>query len=213
MNSRTLSGLLLIVAPIIFVVGWFLSPTSRISPDVDWNSTGNVITELGRGDPTMHGIAVMLAALAFVLYAFALRGIRDSMSGGSGETYAKLGVFIVAIGVAGVVVESGLQAALAEAAALGGGHGITSAAALLAAATGIGTLATAMAFLGIGLFGIAILVQKNFSIILGILLAAVGAFGFYASVSDYYGDMMIAAIVSWVVVTIGTGVLVVRSRG
>jgi hypothetical protein len=210
MNSRTMSGWLLIVAPIICIGAGFLS--ARFSPDVEWHSMGSVVTALG-SDPTMHGIAVTIFAIAFVFYAYALRGISDSMSGGPGEIYAKLGVFIVAIGVAGVVVESGLQAAGAEAAGMGGGHGPSSAAPILAAAQGIGSLANAIAFLGLGFVGIAIVVQKNFSIILGILIAAVGAFGVYASVSDYYGDMMIAAIVSWVVVTIGTGVLVIRSRG
>lgn len=210
MNARTMSGWLLIVAPIICLGSSFLSPGA--SPDVEWASMGSVLAALG-SDPTMHGISVIISALAFVVYAFALRDIRDSMSGGAGEIYAKLGVFMVAIAVAGVLVESGLQAAGAEAAGMGGGHGITSAAALLAAAKGVGSIASALSFLGLGFLGIGILVQKNFSIILGILVAAVGAFGLYASVTDYYGDMMLAAIGSWVVVTIGTGVLVVRSRG
>jgi len=210
MDSRTMSGWLLIAAPVIAVGGSFLSPGA--SPEVDWSSTGNILSALG-SDPTMHGIAVMISAIGFVLYAFAVRGIRDSMSGGAGENCAKLGVFLVTMGVAGIVVESGLQAATAEAAALGGGHGTTSAAALLAGATGVGSLATAIAFLGVAFVGIAILAQKNFNIVLGILFAAVGAFGFGASVLDYYGNMMVAAMVSWVVVTIGTGVLVVRSKG
>ena len=106
MSSRTMSGWLLIVAPIICIGASLLSP--GFSPDVEWYSMGSVVSALG-SDPTMHGIAVTISAIAFVFYAYALRDIRDSMSGGPGEIYAKLGIFIVAIGVAGVVVESGLQ--------------------------------------------------------------------------------------------------------
>ena len=157
---------------------------------------------------------MLVTSIGFILYAAGRAGIRDTMSDGSGAKYIKLGVLFVIIGVASVLVESGLIAGAAGSAAAPGGRGMATAVALFTGAEGVGAIGSSVCFIGFALAGIAFLVQKNYHIIIGGLAALSGIFGAYAAATDYYNEsnLMAIAFITWFVLTILIGILTVRSK-
>ena len=112
MNSRTLTGLLLIIGPIAMIVGfagWIL-----LFGSTDFSDTKAVIQQLGENVSGIKPFA-LLGTVGLLLGLAGIGGIIKSMEGGSGHSIAGLGFLLAVIGLAGAVAETGLTLGVGEA--------------------------------------------------------------------------------------------------
>jgi len=150
--------------------------------------------------------------MAVVLFVAGFAKVKDTLVGGGGELYAKLGFLMFAVVLPGAMVELGLVAAAADTAAIAGGAGMSTAAALWAASQGVGTVATVIPLIGLGLIGIAMVIQKNYHVLVGILLIITGVLGAtFPVIFGYDSPNMFVVWIALTLSTIITGIVTIRS--
>ena len=205
MSTRMLTGLLLIIGPIVLLAGFLVFGSSGALDD--WSDTAGTVTELGK-NPGLVKTAASIVVLGMLGGAAGLAGLSHSMAGGSGAHYARLGLLLYVIGITIGLAEYTLLIRVAETA----GDGQAGAETLFTAATAIGAGATTIWFLGLSVIGISIFVQKNLHTILAALIVIFGVIGMVIAASDYSSDLFIIPLLGSIVVTITTGVLCLRSE-
>ena len=208
MRAGALAGWFLIIGPIVGMISGLLGPWNAIK---DFSDTAAVLTVLGQ-NAEMVGIYGLIGVLGLTLIVAGFSRIRDTMIGGDGENYARLGFLLILMLVPTALVESGLNAAVADTAAMPNGAGMATAAALWAASQGVGTFGTVIPLLGMAIFGIGILVQKDYNVIIAIFLIASGLLGVIIPLAFGYDSQLMWTV--WIAITISsiaTGIMTVRS--
>lgn len=207
MNSRTLTGLLLIVGPIVTFAG-FIAIGAGLGFDVDWDDPSEMIPALGDNAQLMKTL-FPVATLGMIIVAAGFSGLHRSMSDGSGAHYMSIGLLFFVIGTTVVVGESALSLGASEAAS-----DVNQALpeALLAAAGAIGSIGEAIHFLGFAIIGIAIYAQKNLHSVLSILMFLIGLVGLGSALAAYTSPIMLLSYAGMSILTLATGVLVIRSK-
>jgi len=203
MSTRMLTGLLLIIGPIVLLAG-FIGFIASGAVD-DWSDTAGTVAELGK-NPGLVKTALSIVVLGMLGGAAGLAGLSHSMAGGSGAHYARLGLLLYVIGITIGLVEYTLLIGIAGAA-----DGQAGAETLFTASQAIGAGAATIWFVGLGVIGISIFVQKNLHTILAALIVIVGVIGTVVTRYDYASDLLIIPLLGSVVVTIATGALFLRS--
>ena len=231
MSSRTLTGLLLIIGPIAMIVGF--SGWIVVLGDTDFSDTKAIIPALGDHVGGIKPFA-LVGTVGLLLALAGIGGVKNSMDGGPGHSIAGLGFLLMVIGMVGAVAETGLtlgtgeasstaaKAAAAAAAAAGtdGAAGLAGDAAtasavatsLWAASQAVGAALSAVAFLGFGIVGCGILIQKNFHTVIGALMIVGGIIGAIVACADYQSPLMFIPYVAYPVLTLAMGVITVRSK-
>ena len=203
MSTRMLTGLLLIIGPIVLLAG-FIGFIASGAVD-DWSDTAGTVAELGK-NPGLVKTALSIVVLGMLGGAAGLAGLSHSMAGGSGAHYARLGLLLYVIGITIGLAEYTLLIGIAGAA-----DGQAGAETLFTASQAIGAGAATIWFVGLGVIGISIFVQKNLHTILAALIVIVGVIGTVVTRYDYASDLLIIPLLGSVVVTIATGALFLRS--
>ena len=207
MNSHTLAGLSLIIGAITMAISAFLAPSSV--PDL--TQTANVLVALA-ANPQSMAIHAVIQTVAMVLMLAGYAKVKDSAIDGNGKPYAKLGWLMFALILPGIMIETALIAAAADAAAIAGGAGMPTAAALWAASLGIGSISTVVPLAGMALIGIAIAIQKSYHIVVAILLIITGVLGAsFPVVFGYDHSNMLIVWLSLILTTVITGIMTIRS--
>jgi hypothetical protein len=200
-----LTGLLLIIGPIVLLAGFIGFEASGAAP-TDWSDTAGTVAELGK-NPGLVKTFLSIAVLGMLGGAAGLAGLNHSMSGGSGAHYARLGLLLYVIGITIGLAEYTLLIGIAGAA-----DGQAGAETLFTASQAIGAGAATIWFVGLGVIGISIFVQKNLHTILAALIVIVGVIGTVVTRYDYTSDLIGVPFLGSVVVTIATGALFLRSK-
>ena len=206
MSSRTLTGLLLIVGPIV-MLGAFMSIAISIG-ESDWGNASVVIPALGENAGLVKTL-FPVAMLGMLMVAAGFAGLNHSMSGGSSAHYMRVGLLVYVIGTAVVFGEAVLSMGIAEAASDGKQAVAES---LFAASGSFGSAGEATRFLGFALMGASILTQKNLHIALGALMVVIGLIGVGTSIACYTSDFMMIGYIGSFILTLATGVLVIRAK-
>ena len=206
MSSRTLTGWLLIGGPIVLWVG-FMSMLPALG-NVDWGDASEMISAAAENAGIMKA-AISVATLGMLIVAAGFAGLNHSMSGGSSAHYMRVGLLFYIIGATLVVGESALTIGLAEAAS---GGNQAAAEALFAASGAVGSAGEATRFLGFALIGVSIFTQKNLHVALGALMVVIGLFGVGVAVSDYDSPIMGIGYIGGAILTLATGILVIRAK-
>jgi hypothetical protein len=148
------------------------------------------------------------------------KGELNIFAGGSGAGLANIGFFLIIGLFAAFLIENSLWAAAADSAATGmaaaaaagdpnvaGPAGVSIGATLFVASQGVGTIGTITGFLGFVLIGLGMIIQKNWNIIVPILLIITGLLGTVGtSVIGYDGDAMFFVWISMMITIVVTGV-------
>lgn len=206
MNARMLTGLSLIVGPIVMWIG-FLGFGATIG-NVDWGDASEMIPALAENAGAAKSL-ILLATLGMLIVVVGFAGLNHSMSEGSGAHYMRMGLLLYIIGTTVVIGESALSIETAEAASNGNQGAAES---LFAAAGAIGSTGEAIRFLGFALIGVSIFTQKNLHVALGALMLVIGLLGTGSAVSVYYSPIMMIGYVGSTVLMLATGILVMRAR-
>ena len=206
MSTRMLTGLLLIIGPIVLLAGFIGFEASGAAP-TDWSDTAGTVAELGK-NPGLVKTFMSIGILGMLGGAAGLAGLNHSMAGGSGAHYARLGLLLYVIGITIGLAEPALLIGIAGAAA----DGQAGAETLFTASQAIGAGAATIWYLGLSVIGISIFVQKNLHKILATLIVIVGVIGTVVTRYDYTSDLIGVPFLGSVVVTIATGALFLRSE-
>ena len=207
MSDSRVAGSLLVLAPIVIFIGALLNPYGF----GDWSDTRGLLGDLG-GNPGLTSVSSLVVMIGFIFFAAGFGKISGAMSNGSGAPFMQIGASFIIVGVAGTAVECGLIAGSGGAAAAPEGRGMATAIALITGAEGVGTLSSCALFIGFALAGISFLIQKNYPLIIGALLAVVGILGVYAVSDEYYSDLAGYSFFALLVMSLITGILTVRQQ-
>ena len=203
MDSNKVTGLSMIIAPVLAILGWLVIGMAVLG-NASAGDPAKWIAELGDNNEVVK-YAFPLITVLFLIGIFGLNTVKNSMEGGSGYLLAGFGFFLVALGSAAQLGEVAFTVATAEASHSGD---MALASSMFAGAQAVGAIATFTTWVGIFFFGIGILLQKNFTPILGALMIVIGIFGTLVSLIDYESPLMmigyLGAVASLVWIGIAT---------
>ena len=216
-SEKNIAAVLLVICPIV-VFAMYFTLLSTIG-DADWSDIKGITLLLGE-DSSNIGIGMAIVTVAMGLMFASYGYVRSTMTGGSGAGLANMGFFLIIGLFAAFVVENSLWAAAADSAATGmaaaaaagdpnvaGPAGLSTGATLFVASQGVGTIGTITGFLGFILIGLSMVIQKNWNIIVAILLIITGLLGTVGtSIIGYDSDNMFLVWVSMMVTISVTGV-------
>ena len=206
MSTRTLTGLLLIVGHIV-MLGAFMSIAISVGTS-DWGNASVVISAMGENAGFVKTL-FPVAMLGMLMVAAGFAGLNHSMSGGSSAHYMRVGLLLYVIGTTVVIGEGALNIEVAEAASAGKQAVAES---LFAASGAIGSAGEATRLLGFALIGVSIFTQKNLHVALGALMVVIGLIGVGVAVSDYTSPLMGIPYIGGAILTLATGILVIRTK-
>ena len=203
MDPRILSGLLLIVGPIVTITFSFL-----IFPE-DPSNINSTLKELSI-NPDLIGTAAIMSSFGFILSVYGFYIIKDKMSGGLGENYAKIAIFFLITSIPAKLVELGLISVAADTSAISFNTTDKTAEILWIASQGVGTISTIIFSIGIFIFGIGILFQKNYTFIIPFLLIITGISGVLVPATiGYDSSNMLIIYILYSITAIITGIFTI----
>ena len=202
MSSRTLTGVLLIVGPIMMIAFFMAGPMGSADP-----SDPQALSSSLGSNVLWAEISLSLAVLGLLLRTVAINGIKNMMSGGSGYHLAELGFIFILIGAAGELIEISLLIGIANNAA---SQGLVEA--LHAVSQAIGPTAVSCAFLGFATIGLAILIQKNFHMLIALGAIVIGVIGTVLPVANYESELMVIPYLGLSLLLVTLGILVLRAK-
>ena len=203
MSSR-MSAILIIIGIAVTMIFGLTNDTAS----ADWSSDQSMMAALS-GNYSWVQLSMLISAIGQIIIIIGIFGIRDSMSGGEGHKYAVMSSLFLAIGATMNLIWGSLLGVTGEAAAAGmagSAPHMAIASATFAAAIGIGATGGISTFIGMSLLGIGISIQKNFNIILGILLTIIGIVGIVLTLLDSRNTLL---FIPW----IGTFVILLAMAG
>ena len=203
MSSR-MSAILIIIGIAVTVIFGFTNDTAT----ADWTSDQSMMAALSANYSWVQ-LSMLISAIGQIIIIIGIFGIRDSMSGGVGHKYAVMSSLFLAIGATMNLIWATLLGVTGEAAAAGmagSAPHMAIASATFAAAIGMGAAGGVSTFVGISLLGIGTTIQKNFNIIIGILLAIIGIVGIVMTLLDSRSTLL---FIPWV----GTFVILLAMAG
>ena len=202
MSSRTLTGITLIVGPIMMIAFFLVGPMGSADP----SDPQSLSSSLGN-NVLWSEISLSLAVLGLLLRTVGINAIKNRMSGGSGYHIAELGFILILIGAAGELIEISLLIGIANNAA---SLGLVEA--LHAVSGAIGPTSVSCAFLGFATIGLAILIQKNFHMLIALGAIVIGVIGTILPVANYESDLMIVPYLGLSLLLVTLGILVLRTK-
>ena len=206
MDSRKITGLSMIIAPVIAILGWIgmgLIVLDGASP----GDPAKWMSELGANSEVVKFVMPLITVL-FLIAIGGLNRIKNSMEGGEGHMMAGFGFFLVILGSAAQLGEVAFTVATAEAV----NTNMSVAPAMLASGQAIGAISTAITAVGFALIGVGILQQKNFTPLVAGLMIIAGIFGTAMSLIDYESPLMMIGYLGMVASLVWLGASVLRQQ-
>ena len=215
-SEKNIAAISLFLAPILMFLTFLilLSGVNEAQSDILAYTM-----QLGENSSDV-GIAMVIASIFMGIMFSGFGYVRSTMAGGSGAGLANMGFFLIIGLFVAFLVENSLWAAAADSAATGmaaaaaagdpnaaGPAGVSTGATLFVASQGVGTIGTITGFLGFILIGLSMIIQKNWNIIVAILLIITGLLGTVGTpIIGYDSDTMFIVWVSMMVTISVTGV-------
>ena len=206
MNSKTLTGLLLTIGPILFAITIFAGFPGT-GGNEDW-VTADYVAEIA-ANIGLHktGTLIELAGIITMMTGWIFLAQAMNQNGKPGSLFAKVATILPLICLPIAVASTGL--ALSVGWAIEDGL-MTEAGILYGASEGVNS--TVFNVLGISwiLLGIAMILQKNLHLILAILIIVIGAAMFLMNIVG--GFLWIPGFLGFLILSLATGILTVISR-
>ena len=206
MDSRKITGLSMIIAPVIAIRGWIgmgLIVLDGASP----GDPAKWMSELGANSEVVKFVMPLITVL-FLIAIGGLNRIKNSMEGGEGHMMAGFGFLLVILGSAAQLGEVAFTVATAEAV----NTNMSVAPAMLASGQAIGAISTAITAVGFGLIGVGILQQKNFTPLVAGLMIIAGIFATAMSLIDYESPLMTIGYLGMVASLVWLGASLLRQE-
>ncbi len=175
MTQRKMTGILMIIGPVIGLLFWLVGPAGILGGNgLDADSTNAQIVGVLVANSDWSGYSLLFGTIGLLLWLGGFTGVKSSMSSGEGSAYSGLGYLFILVAMAGIAASNGIQAGVTMEAAQAGVAG-----AFYGASDALGQFSITILSIGVGIMGIAMLIQKNVSqilagipVILSILIVA-----------------------------------------
>ena len=207
MNSRTLTGLLLVVGPVVTLAGWICLGMIIAMPDPEVPVT-DILKDWG-AEPSLVKTFISIATLATFLAVAGFAGLSRMMAGGRGSHYVSVGLILYSFGA---VLGAGAAAFMIEAAEVSSGGNLVFGEGLYAASGSFGSIGIGTYLFGLGVIGFGLLIQKNVNIIIGALTFIVGIFGGVLSFVDYESPMIIIPYIGNTILPAVVGIIILSGK-
>ena len=207
MDSRKITGLSMIIAPVVAILGWIgmgIIVLDNASP----GDPAKWMSELGANSDVVKFVMPLISVL-FLIAIGGLNRIKNSMEGGEGHMMAGFGFLLVILGSAAQLGEVAFTVATAEAVNT---NNMSVAPAMLASAQAIGAISTAITGVGFALIGIGILQQKNFTPLVAGLMIIAGIVATAMSLIDYESPLMMIGYLGMVASLVWLGASLLRQE-
>ena len=206
MDSRKITGLAMIIAPVVAILGWIgmgIIVLDNASP----GDPAKWMSELGANSDVVKFVMPLISVL-FLIAIGGLNRIKNSMEGGEGHMMAGFGFLLVILGSAAQLGEVAFTVATAEAV----NTNMSVAPAMLAGGQAIGATSTTVTAIGFALIGIGILQQKNFTPLVAGLMIIAGIFATAMSLIDYESPLMMIGYLGMVASLVWLGASLLRQE-
>ena len=206
MDSRKITGLSMIIAPVVAILGWIglgLVVLDGASP----SDPSKWMSELSANSEVVKFVMPLITVL-FLIAIWGLNRIKNSMEGGEGHMMAGFGFFLVILGSAAQLGEVAFTVATADAV----NTDLTVATAMLASGQAIGAISTTITAIGFAFIGIGILQQKNFTPLVAGLMIIAGIFATAMSLIDYESPLMMIGYLGMVASLVWLGASLLRQE-
>ena len=206
MDSRKITGLSMIIAPVVAILGWIgmgIIVLDNASP----GDPAKWMSELGANSDVVKFVMPLISVL-FLIAIGGLNRIKNSMEGGEGHMMAGFGFLLVILGSAAQLGEVAFTVATAEAV----NTDPSVASAMLAGGQAIGATSTTVTAIGFALIGIGILQQKNFTPLVAGLMIIAGIFATAMSLIDYESPLMMIGYLGMVASLVWLGASLLRQE-
>ena len=202
MNSKTLTGLLLIIGPLLFAITIFAGFPGA-GGNEDW-VTADYVAEIA-ANIGLHktGTLIELAGIIAMMTGWIFLAQAMNQSGKSGSLFAKVSTILPLICLPIAVVSSGFAMSITWAIEDGL---MTEAGMFYGVSEGVAS--TVFNVLGISwiLLGIAMILQKNLHLILAIVVIVIGAAMFLMNIGGI-NFLWIIGFLGFLIVSLATGIL------
>jgi hypothetical protein len=168
-NTKKITGWLLIAGPIIFLGFGILNPAAS----ADWKSNMDIISELA-SNPTMAAISGIFNTIGAIIVLGGISGLKETISNSSNYKFASLSVIFIAVGVVLNAVSQALMLSTADAASKGE---IPVASTMLAGYLGVAQMSAIILFIGVTIMGISLYLEKSLNSLVLVLLIIIGIIG------------------------------------
>ena len=197
MNTRNVTGLTLIIAPVVVIISWII--WSMLDPDGP--SASGI-----RANADILQPLCLVVLVALSLWSIGLFNLSRTMLDGDGGDYANIGGLMILAALPVIIAEIGLyyasgsiaDAVLSDNFYTGG--------------QAVGMAGTLIQFVGFGIVGISILLQKNFNQIIAWLFILVGIVGAVICIIAYDSQLLGIAYVGYVIATVLVGINQFRAK-
>ena len=206
MNSRTLTGSLLIAGPLLMVAMMIL--LSSTIGDINWNNSQETIAAFASNLGAMKTGTVGWAIGELMILA-GLIALTRSMAEGPGAHYAAVGITIMIVTTSLLLGEGALNIGASQTAA--DGHQAT-AGALYAGAGALGGFGNALNAIGFGVVGIGLYLQGTFNKLVSGFVALVGIAGTGLILIDYRSDATFISFIGLLVANVAMGISLLVSK-
>lgn len=205
MTSRTMIGRLLILGPIGMIACWL--GWSIVIGNPDAGDHAAMVAAVSQ-NPESTKWLLGLAALFMFFLVGGLAGLRNTMTGGPGSSYAAMGVLIIIMSAAFGLGEIALTIVAGD---VGSAGNAAAAMTIYLAGNGIGAVSSAGIFLGFAALGLGVYIQKNFNTIIACLLTVTSLFGLVMALYDYGSVLLAVGFIGMTISVVAMGVSTLRS--
>ena len=197
MNTRNVTGLTLIIAPIVVILSWIV--WSMIDPEGP-SASGT------RANADILQPLMLVVLVALSLWSIGLYNLSRTMVDGDGGDYANIGGLMILAALPVIIAEVGLYYASGSIADAILSDNFYS------GGEAIGMAGTLIQFVGFAIVGIGILLQKNFNQIIAWLFILVGIVGAVICIVAYDSQLLGIAYVGFVIATVLVGINRIRAK-
>ena len=204
MNTKKITGWLLIAGPIIFLGFGILNPAAS----ADWKSNMDIISELA-SNPTMVAISGIFNTIGAIIVLGGISGLKETISNSSNYKFASLSVIFIAVGVVLNAVSQALMLSTADAASKGE---IPVASTMLAGYLGVAQMSAIILFIGVTIMGISLYLEKSLNSLVLVLLIIIGIIGIAIPFWDSRSSLLFIPFIGLGILSIIIGRLTIRAK-
>ena len=162
MGQRSITGILLVVGPILGLLFWLIGPAGILGGNgIDGSSSNADIVAVLVANSDWSGYSLLFGTIGLLIWLGGFAGLKSSMSAGEGSAYSGLGYLFILVAMAGLAASNGIGAGVTMEAAQAGVAG-----AFYGASDALGQYSVTILSIGVGLMGVGMLIQKNVNQIL-----------------------------------------------
>tara|TARA_Y100000817_G_C16726724_1_gene486104 strand:+ start:190 stop:819 length:630 start_codon:yes stop_codon:yes gene_type:complete len=207
LTSRSLTGWILTLGPIVTFTGFLGIVFTVLGGSTPDGSTESI--KLMGENADLIEIGTLIGTFGLCLHAAGIALLNAQMKDGSGSQIMLVGTIIYVMGTAGFIIESAL---LSNAAEWGASGELLDGIMFFNLAQAVGSWATFFTLIGFSIVGLAILIQKNFNMILAYAFIVIGLAGAIIAIVDYSSDLMIIGYLGNAILLVIAGILTIRSN-